>query len=322
MPIPIREQDLALLLEIETTHGVTPAMTGSDVIYVTEATWKKGEKLVERDFRTQARPLDVTQQATQEWWEFTSEMPYSYSGTAGTPSALEKVLLMCGATSTVSPGTSVAYARESGSDHDSASLQWRTPTADGAEDYIRVCSGARGQLGFKIKPGEDIVFTLSGKGNYEEPETGAVIVPDFGTQRTNLFGAAKASNVTLKTLAGHAICIDSLDAENFFGFDAEYEETLCEAGCKLRDSKPAGTLKVRFAMPDWDSEFNPYNLANRNSVATVAFALSLGTVAGRKLDINVAEVQAGEPSEVILDNKTRGMELTLQIVHNPTITEK
>jgi len=52
------------------------------------------------------------------------------------------------------------------------------------------------------------------------------------------------------------------------------------------------------------------------------FDLAIGTIAGKKLEIHVAEVQVGEPSEVILSNKTRGMELTLQIIHNPTIVEK
>ena len=318
----IREQDVALLIGIEAIEGQAESLVAADVLNATVTSWKKAETLVERDHRTQARPLDVKQQATREWWEFGLDVPYAFSGVAGTPSALESVFRMCGADAVVVANTSVTYSRAKLRDFDSAMVQMHTPLADGSESYVRTATASRGQLNFKMTVGEDIVFSVaSAVGNYHEPVSGAVITPNYGNQRTNLFGAPRASKLTTKLLNGKAICFHSIDATNFFGYSIQHSENSCVERAEPMDSKPAGTIKVQIEMPDW-ADWNPYILSNRSTLNTVPFAVECGVVAGKILAATVAEVQVGEPNEVILSNKKRGIELMLQIVHNPQIVEK
>ena len=314
----------ALLIGVETVEGTPETLVAASALYAEDVSFTKQETLVQRDQRTSARPLDVMQQAVSQWWQVAiGKVPYSYSGSAGVPSALEPLFNATGADSTVVAATSVTYSRSALSDFDSATVEFRTPLADGSLDYRRLASAVRGQLGFRIASGEDIVFNLSsGVGNYYEPDSTALVSPDLTTQRTNLLGGPRPELIQLKTLDGHDLCLSSVEATNFFGYDIAWYEDMCTAGGDPQDSTPPGSLTLTYAMPDWDNDHNPYNLADRSTMNTVPFALVVGSTPGQILEIRADEVQVGEPVEVALGNGKLGMQVTLAIVHNPTIVEK
>lgn len=319
MSVEILERDVALLAGIETTYGVAAAIAATNVLYAMDVTFKPVETLVSRDFRTADRPTDMKQQSVRKWWEIGANFPYTYSGTAGVASALAPILLACGGSQTVVADTSVTYTRERTDLVDSATIDIRTPLSDNSFDYQRKALGARGTLGFKIASGEDIVFNASLVGNYVEPDKVAVVTGEYGDQKTNLFGAPKAALVTVKTLDGHTVCLNSIEATNFFSYAVEHYEDMCGASAKMKDSEP-GTLKMVMGMPDW-AIFNPYVMTSREALNTVPLVVSVGTEAGQTLTISVDELQMSDPVEVILPDGTRGMEVTGAIVHNPQLIE-
>lgn len=320
MSVEILERDVALLAGIESTYGTAATIAATNVLYANDISFSVNETTVSRDFRTPARPTDMQAQAVRKWWEMSANFPYAYSGTAGTASALEPIILMCGGSQTVDSGTSVTYTRERIDLLDSATIDVRTPLSDNSYDYQRMALGARGQLGFRIAPGEDIVFNASWSGLYQEPGRVSVITPDYGSQKTNLFGSPKPSLVSVKTLDGNSVCLTSIEASNFFSYSVEFYEDMCEAKIRAMDSDP-GTITLQMAMPDWVSGFNPYVMANRDSLNTVPLVVTVGTTAGQILTISVDELQMSEPNEVILGDGSRGMELTGTIIHEPKIIE-
>lgn len=320
MTVNIRAVDAATLVGIETVEDTAATLAASDVIYMTDVSFSKGETLIDRDFRNASRPTDKKKQAVQEWWDISGTVPYAYSGTAGTSSALESIFLMCGAAQTVDAGVSVTYEREISSLFDSATWDMRTPHEDQCFDHQHLATACRGQLGFKIAVGEDITFDVSGIGNYHEPTRVSNITPNFGNQKTNIVGAPTPSLIALKTLNSETICLTSVEATNFFGYAINYVEDMCRKGARGVDTDP-GQLKIQMTMPDWVSEFNPWALADRTTLSTVPFAITVGTTAGQVLQIEVDEVQVGSPVEVTLDGGMLGMELTLDIIDGARIIE-
>ena len=321
MSVEIKEYDVGLFIGMETVENTPVVMTGAKVQYATEVTFKMNEKTVKRDYRTQARPLDVFEQAVLQWWAVGAKMPYAYSGVVGTASPFADVFRMCGASATTTAATSVVYERDNISSHDSATIEMRTPITNGTKDYRRMTSGARGVLGISVKSGEDIVVSLDAVGKYYLPDPTDVLAPVFTAQRNNIFGAPRVGQIATKSLNNKALCLASFEATNFFGFKSEWMETLCKERAEPT-SDESGTIKIQMSMPDWESEFNPYAYANRTNVQRYPFSLKLGTIPGKILEIYVAEVQPQDPVEIILPNKTRGMELTMNILHGPKLTEK
>ncbi|EIJ33319.1 hypothetical protein [Thiothrix nivea] len=321
MPADIKEYDVALYLNIETTEGTAATIAAANALYCQEMSWSVKDKTVRRDFRTQARPLDTVDQALLQWWEFSAKVPWMYSGAAGTAGPLANMFRMCGAAATTAAGVSVTYARDTLTGFDTSTMEMRTPLSSGAKDYRRRTTGARGQLGFRFAAGEDMVFNLSGVGAYYDPDAVTVIAPAYGAQLANIFGPPRPSLITTKALNGKMLCLQSVESSNFFGYKSEWQESMCLARAEPSTDEN-GTLKVSMKMSDWETEFNPFAYANRATVQRLPFAFSIGSVAGKKLDVTVAEVQMGELSEIILPNNSRGVEFSLNILHNPVIVEK
>ncbi len=327
--VDILEKDVAIFAGLEATEQTAITNAAAAALFSTKAIFKVAEEVVKSDQRTVARPTAVINRQSLRYWEVDAEFPYAPSGTAGTANALAPIFLGSGAKQVITATTSVAYTRDSRAGFDSLTLDMRTPLDGVNFDYKYQAVGCRGQFGFSAEIGGELLLNFKGSGKFVQPARVAKVAPNFGAQLTNLFDIVKATNIAVKTINGKTVCLQKVSGDNCFSWAVKYMPSSCTAlpdRAEPMDADSPGTMTFLMAMPDWNdaaNSFNPYIIADRGAAPlTVPVAITLGTTAGKIVEITVAEAQFYEPTPTLLPNKTWGMSMKCDIIDGFAWTEK
>lgn len=287
--------DQLLCLKAEAISGTLEALSGSDCIRVGSFIPTVQDFTVVERPMLGARPGEPLP-AVMTQRKSTFEVPFEVagSGTRGTPSGIDKPLLMSGFNKATVAGTSITY-----------SLAWPQPVTTYSAAYFLdgqryAAAGCRGsKLSISAKAGGVLEGMLQIVGLYRAPTTEANPSPIFPTQRDpvafNSQGVA-AGTLTLTTAAGTvALCV------------AEYEVTVentttlsDRAGCVPRfdftGRKVTGSITFeRPALATLDA----FTIAANSTLG--ALVVPVGTVVGNITTFNHPVIQLGPIELVDLD---------------------
>lgn len=215
------------------------------------------------------------------------------SGTAGTVPFADIFLRACGSSAPIIDATAktVTY-KAADNQSDIAYLDCVTShLAQGGKDYVIKSTKMRGNIGLTLKSGEDPEFDVQLMGDYIRPVTAAHAAAVYGLQDTQMAVPVNAANTLLFKINNKSICVQEFSIKSLFGYTANRRDLA--GGCKYTGMKK-GVVEadITFLEPDWDTEFNPYALAETDTGIThVPFELEHGTVAGKSFAINCVDTQ-------------------------------
>lgn len=260
---------------------------------------------------------------TNERSEWGFDVPWIYSGTAGTASVLESVFRVCGLDPTAVVGTDVTYNRAALSAVDAASIRMYADI-DGANAYLYQGIDARGQLGTTWEAGKIPRFNITNfLSTYIKPSSEPMITPDFGAQKTNI-GENWEGDVAYETTltidgTDHSLCMESMSNDNIAAMTIAISP---KAGCTKRaepSNADASTFTVKYKLPDFATEFNPWDLDGK----ALAVSFGCGSVAGQRIKIGSTSVEpVGEITREEGNDKTTYISQSFKSLVAPTLIEE
>ncbi|MDD5395240.1 MAG: hypothetical protein PHE17_19630 [Thiothrix sp.] len=320
--VKLSEKNKVLHFQREVTEGTEVAQTATSVILTQnlQATIGEGDTQTDEYDGTAGRDNPVSTGNMRNSFAF--DMPVTLSGTAGTAPALGAVLQACGFKETITAATSVKYTPEALGAIKSGSVTMRRDLGTGFDLWYKT-KAAKGILGIEIKAGQRPKFKVSNLvGDYIEPlrsANGTISPTNYGTQKTLVCDTASPDSVVTATLNGKALCLDSFSCQNLSGLDLQRFTSMCTGFTVANPATPEATMTA--VMPDWSADFNPFQYGRTDgAVKRYALVIDLGTVAGKKVRLEVAECQPVNPKESSLTGGVLGFEMGLRLLSDVQIT--
>lgn len=278
--MPYRDQ--IFLFGSETTSGTAATLTGADAVPCGQfdpdvANWSQVDRA-----ELGARPGMLRASAITER-RVSGDIPFEFagSGTRGTVSAINRIMLAAGFNSAAVASTSVTYG-----------LAWPPSATTWTARFFRdgvVYSGAGGRISklvISCKSGEVLSAVASYSGLYRPPATSANPTPTYPAPLADAvpFNSAATTPGSL-TLGGVAICVEEfvLTIENT---EQYYDNAGCTPRIDFTDRKV--TCSLTFARPPIETLDVFTNAANSTLAALV---LPVGTVAGNINTFNIPQLQ-------------------------------
>jgi hypothetical protein len=321
MPGKVTSYDQALLqIGIQSARGTPAVLTASSVLLVgsLEASIKQMDE--EQMDLASDDPFYKPTSRSNFRTSFKFDVPWIYSGTAGTASPLEPVFLCCGFDSTKTAGSKVVYTRASLSGVDLATMVMQGDI-DGATADEYKTTDAIGEIGCTWEAGKKPRFNVSNlTGNYILPANAALVVPNWGVQKTNLGEEWEGTVAYMgKFVVGgvdKALCLTSMSCDNLSGMTVKRTPFAgCTGGTVPSNVQPKFTVTYR--KPDYALEFNPWSLDK------VGVEFGCGSVAGRKIRISCPSLEVvGETKRTKGPDGNTFITQTLQALTAITITEE
>lgn len=320
--------DEALLrFAIETTEGTAAAMTAASVLYVEGLKENIGEGDSETIDAVTPDRFDQPERRSNMRSSFDFTLPWMYSGTRGTPSALAPVFRVCGGNLIVDQDLNqVRYERARPSAIDSATVEMLGDFAeDGAGNqtaYRYAALGCRGQMGFDWVANKTPRFIISNLiGSYLRPSQVAFVEPDYGNQKTNLGDMMDLGSLHARTLNGKDICLASAKVDNFFGYTmSRPADQICRTTV-AQTVQP--TLTLVYALPDLQNHFNPWEYAESLAqVRRLPFEVGLGTQDGKRIRAEFGALQPGKPERQKGAGGNTQISQTFKILEKPVLIEE
>ena len=323
MPLKLNEGEKLLHLSLETTSGTEVAATAASVLLTKNLSISIGDSdsVTDEFDGIGSRDMPVTQGNLRNTLTF--DTPVMTSGAAGTAPALSALLQSCGFAETVTATVDAKYTHASLAALKTASAMMRRDTGGGKDNRYRL-KGAMGILGVEVKAGQRPIFKVSSfVGDYLEPDNAANTAwatPNYGTQKAQIIDTAAPDSSVVVTLNGKSVCLDSFTCSNLSGLKLERVSTMCANMTMPSVATPEATINM--AMPNFATEFNPFQYARADGAAPkrYPFSFSMGSVAGKKFTIYVAETQPVSAKESKLNGGLLGCEMGLRFLSPVIIT--
>lgn len=323
MPLKLNEKEKLLHFTLETVAGTEAAHTAATVILTKNLSASIGDSDSSTDEfdGIDSRDRAVTQGNLRN--TFTFDVPIMVSGTAGAAPPLGAILQACGFAETLQATIDAKYTHANLSVLKTASVMARRNVGGGQDNRYRT-KGAMGVLGIEAKVGQRPIFKITGfVGDYIAPDSAANTTwatPNYGTQKTNLLAPLTPDSGVVATLNGKALCLDSFNCSNLSGLKIDRASTMCASLSVPAVVTPEATINIM--MPNFTAEFNPFIYADASNGAPkrYPFSLTIGTVAGRKFSLYVAEAQPVTAKETTIGSGLLGCEMGLRFLSPVIIT--
>ena len=323
MPLKLPEKEKLMHFTLETVPGTEATHTASTVILTKNLSVSVGDSDSSTDEfdGIGSRDMPVTQGNLRN--TFTFDVPVMVSGTAGAAPPLNAILQACGFTETLTATVDAKYTHADLSLLKTASVMERRNVGGGKDNRYRA-KGGMGVLGIEAKAGQRPVFKITGfVGDYIAPDNAANTTwatPNYGTQKTSMLAPLTPDSGIVATLNGKPICLDSFNCSNLSGLKIDRASTMCASMSVPSVVTPEATINMM--MPNFTTEFNPFVYADASQGATkrYPFSLTIGTVAGQKFSLYVAEAQPVSAKESTLSAGLLGCEMGLRFLSPVILT--
>lgn len=290
MPKIVAYDNAILQIGIQSARGTAAALTASSVLLV--GNLEASIKLLDEEnlsLNTDDPFFNPTIRSNLRN-AFKCNVPWIYSGTAGTASPLQPLFLCTGFDATVTAGSKVTYTRAPITGIDLATVVMQGDI-DGANAYEYRAVDAIGEIGCNWEAGKIPKFAINNlMGNFILPSSVTKVTPAWGTQKTNI-GEQWEGTIAYTgkyTIGGvdKTLCLTSMSIDNLAGYTVK---RITYAGCSgmTIPSIAPSKLTVTYRIPDFATEFNPWNLPN----AGIGVEFGCGSVAGRKIKIACASME-------------------------------
>ena len=203
-------------------------------------------------------------------------------------------------------------------------------TADGKARYNQYKSkGCRAKVGISWKVGEDPLFQFSDFiGDYERPITEVLeeIAMVYSHQTDPLpisYDSVQIAKIgdLHDSSKKHSLCLHEFNISNFSGLDITRQDIPNCSSTSSSEVAIEGTVKIK--MPDFDDDYNPYELVeSHEKINKVPLELELGKVAGNIINLSSSGVQFHTLKEVELSDNTMGLDLSFTALALPTLRFK
>lgn len=231
--------------------------------------------------------------------KFTFEVELAGSGTAGTAPAWGEILMACGFSETVTPGTDVRYAPVSEGEPVMTMYGYVDGTLFKMED-------ARGTVSFELNAKSIPVMKFEFLGSYS-PATEVAMPASADVDYTKFMQPLTVGKKNTPTLEihGHAACTNAFSIN--WANQLAWRELINCAGSRSSDRQPTGSITMEFpkvTTKDWaelvrTSTGGPLNIVH-------------GTVAGHIVELQMPNIQPG-PFSLSDDNSIAMMSLPFDV---------
>jgi hypothetical protein len=269
-----------LMVKKEVTYGVSPSAAGADAILVLdpELTPLDGE-ILEREVIDTMPGRVRSRIIAQRKMGLSFGVEAAGSGTPGTASKMDPLILACGFGATIVPDTSVTYAPV-------------FPATDSCELYHswdgnkHQALGSRGTFEMVFNSGTIARFNYTMTGIYVPPTDVANPTPTYTNQAAPV--AVDATNTATVSVAGMTACMAecSINVNNTVEF---FDYAGCTKQVRITDRMVEGSITIE--RPDALSTKDFYALAIAGTSSQVTF--THGTVAGNRIVVNLPTVNFG-----------------------------
>ncbi len=284
-----------VMAKVETTYGTDAVPTGAaNAMLVSNVTLTPLENdMAQRNY---VRPFLGTLQelvaASRAVLDF--EVELAGSGAAGTAPAWGAVLRACGFSETLSVGVSASYAPVSAS-FDSVTIY---TFIDGVKHALL---GARGTVDFTFKDKTVPTAKIKMTGLYAAPAD--LVNPTITLTSWQTPLAMNNANTTGFSLHGYAGVLSNLTVT--MANNVQHRNLVGTEEVQITDRKPTGSITIE-AVHIAQMDF----FTRANTAALGALALTHGTVAGNKVQLNLPNVQLTKPTYADL-NGIRMLQMSL-----------
>lgn len=278
--MPLLSRRRTILAKIETTYGTDPTPTGSaNAILVRNMTITPlNAEMVSRDLvRPYLGNSEMLVAAKHVAIEFEVEM--AGSGTAGTAPAYGPLLRACGLAET--DGVSDVTYTPVSSGFESVTLYHNV------DGILHKITGARGNAEFTINARAIPVIKFTMTGVYNAPSDAALPSVDYTAFKTPL--AANSSNTTGFALLSYAGVLESLSLT--LGNAVSYRSLIGSESVLITDRAVSGTAVFEAPLTATKDFF-----AAALSSTLGSLAITHGTVAGNKFQIDSTSIDIGQPT--------------------------
>ena len=270
---------------------------------------------------------------TNEQNKFSFDVPFAGSGAAATIPAIDDLLRIGGLSrvAATAPEVGFDYLIGSSGDTDSGTLLMREVVggveANGDQRYYYYqTADARGYVGIECKVNEDPIFKLVDvTGSYIRPTSvlePSVSLEYLDQQEAMPFGYTSVPQARLgdPTVANtwHDVCLHSFSIGNYSGFTISKSNAV---NCPRTVQQPTpieGSFTIK--QLDWTDEFNIYEAAeSHNGYKTLPFQMTIGTVAGNTIKIDIEKLQITKVARTELDDGSMGVDISFICLANPVL---
>jgi len=290
-----------LMVKKETTYGQSASAAGADAILVLdpELTPLDGE-ILEREVIDTMPGRVRSRIIAQRKMGLSFGVEAAGSGTPGTASKMDPLILACGFGATIVPDTSVTYAPV-------------FPATDSCELYHSWDGnkhqglGSRGTFEMVFNSGAIPRFNYTMTGIYVPPTDVANPSPTYTNQAAPL--DVNSTNTTSVSVAGYSACMSefSLSCNNTIEF---FDHAGCTKQARITDRMVEGSITIE--RPDLLATKNFYTLATAGTTGAISF--THGTAAGNRLVVTVPTANFGPP-EVVDIRGIAGLRLPFVALH-------
>lgn len=319
MPLPSEFKQRAITLEIEDVMGVAQADTPASVLLVTDFTsqvYTGEDKEIEYASLENLSAAEIKKIAPQSifGWKTPLTKP-----DAGVIPSWAKLFATCGFNQLDTgpsnpPQAQLIYTLSEPSEIDTATIR-EYQAADDMRNHHYVGTGATGNIGLDFVAGEIPEITVSNYlSNYVRPDMVAPFVADNALVNAEECKAGNVDGHILSQLDGKDICVQSLRMQNLDGRNIGRDEFFCQT--YTGGSRGVIQLEVIYMNPDWQTEFNPWELGESHEQTNrvpFIFQHELGTVFVEEVQpINTEKVAFGDAGLKCIKqtlNVLKGLEL-------------
>lgn len=310
MPRESIYKNVALTFEIEDTLGQPKADTPTSVLLTEEASVKplEGEKKeLQYDTKgahSRAKPIQQLEQLTV----FSFKAPMTRPAAGEMPSWLN-VFRGCGF-NIIETDATYELRHAPPNEQDSATVRLYQE-ADTSSDHLYMGVGGSGNLSLEFQANQLVYLDVSNFiTRYVRPDLTNRFDPSYGTQLSNVCETANYLGTNAVKLNNVDLCLEKLTISNVDGRGSlGMDHFFC--GDKVAGEEQSITMEAIFVNPDWNTEFNPWELAESfREIQRVPFLFDHDL-----MRVYAAEVQPIEPEVVELGKaKIKGIKMGLNVL--------